>query len=189
MKKTLMTAALLFSALAYAGAPPAARPEAAAARAAQASAQPGAQPGADGRDDRREEREKRVRMMMVVGLAEALNLSEAEALRMGDKVKGLEERRRPVREQMMEGMKTLKAASDGDPAALPNVDNAVQRVLDGRVQMAQLDKEAFATLSKDLPPQKRAQLAVFLARFHQKAAGMGGGKGRWGGRGARHELP
>jgi hypothetical protein len=69
----------------------------------------------------------------------------------------------------------LKAASDGDPSALPQVDAAVQRVLDGRQQMAQLDKEMFAGLSAGLTPQKRAQLAIFLAKFHQGAARMKGG--------------
>ena len=162
--KTALLTALLTSNLALAAAPPAAR-------------MPRGELSDEDRADRREERERRVRMMFVVGLAEALGLTEAEALRLSDKVKGQEEKRRPVREQMLEAMRTVKAAADGDPAALPQVDQAVQRVLDGRQQMAALDKELFAVLSKDLSPQKRAQLAVFLAKFTQEFRGKGG-KGR-----------
>jgi Spy/CpxP family protein refolding chaperone len=175
MKKTLLTAVMLCSAVAFAAPPPAGRPP----------PQGGPLQG-DERGQHREEREKRVRMMLVVGIADALSLTEAEALRMGDKIKGFEDRRRPVREAMHESMKTLKAASDGDPAALPQVDAAVQKVLDGRQQMAQLDKEMFAGLSQGLTPQKRAQLAIFLARFHQgvgKMKGQGGQGRRAHGRG------
>ena len=166
--KTLFTAALLMTTLAIAAPPPVAK-----------GPPPGAQGGPMQGDHgaRREEREKRMRMMLVVGIADALSLTEAEALRLGDKIKGFEDRRRPVREQMHESMKVLKAASDGDPSALPQVDAAVQRVLDGRQQMAQLDKEMFAGLSQGLTPQKRAQLAIFLARFHQQAGKMMKGEG------------
>lgn len=173
--KTVFAAAVLLTSLALAAPPPG------------ASRNPAGQPGqADGaQGGRREERERRARMLFVVGAAEALNLTEAEALRLGDKLKGYEERRRPVREQMHEGMKVLRAASQGDTAALPQVDAAVQRVLDGRAQMAQLDKEMFAGLSQGMTPQRRAQLAVFIARFHQAAAKLKGGEGH----GRRHGRP
>lgn len=154
--RALVTAVMLCSAAAFAAPPPGGRPPPRAEGMAD-----------DARGERREEREKKVRMMLVVGIADALSLSEAEALRMGEKIKGFEDRRRPVREAMHEAMKTLKAAGDGDPAALPQVDAAVQRVLDGRQQMAALDKEMFAGLSQGLTPQKRAQLAIFLAKFSQ----------------------
>jgi hypothetical protein len=175
--KSLFAAVLMLSAVASAAPPAAARPP-----------PPGASSAPQQNDDaagRREEHEKRVRMMLVVGIAEALSLTEAEALKMGDKIKGFEERRRPVRTQLHESMKLLKNASDGDPVALTQVDAAVQRVLDGRQQMAALDKEMFAGLSQGLSPQKRAQLAIFLAKFHQGMGKRGGGDGhgrRGGGR-------
>jgi hypothetical protein len=175
--KTLLTAVMLCSALAYAAPPAAGRPP-----------PQGAPLSGDERGQHREERQKRMRMMLVVGIADALSLSEAEALRLTDKVKGFEERRRPVREAMHESMKTLKAASDGDPAALPQVDAAIAKVLDGRQQLAQLDKDMFAGLSQGLTPQKRAQLAIFLAKFHQGMGKMKGeGRGRRG-HGPQHGL-
>lgn len=129
----------------------------------------------DLKGERREDRAKRMRMMMVVGLAETLNLNESEALRLSEKLKSFDEKRGPVRDQMHEAMKTLKAAAEGDAAAQGQVDGAVQRVLDGRQQLAGLDKEMFAVLSKDLSPQKRAQLALFLGKFQHQ---MKDSKGR-----------
>jgi hypothetical protein len=169
--KALFAAVLMCSAVASAAPPPAARQP-----NTPVATNPATQ---DDQFGRREEREKKVRMMLVVGIADALSLSEQDALKMGEKVKAFEERRRPVREQLMESMKLLKNASDGDPVALTQVDGAIQRVLDGRQQMAALDKEMFANLSQGLTPQKRAQLAIFLARFHQ-------GMGKMGGRGGEH---
>lgn len=137
-------------------------------------------PGGVGDDGaRRAERERKVRTMLVVGMAEALQLNEQEALRMSDKIKLLDEKRKPLRDAMGESMRTIKAAADGDPTALTQVDAAMDKVLSGRQQMAALDKEMFQVLGKDLTPQKRAQLAVFLA--HLGKGGREFGKGRRGG--------
>ena len=159
MKKLLMLAVVVVSSVSFATAPPPAR--------------------WDGdKDDRKEEVTKKLHMMLVVGIAEALSLNETEALKLSDKLKGFEEKRRPVREAMVDALKTLKAASDGDATAAAQVDGAVQRLFDSRLQMAQMDKDMFAGLSRDLAPQKRAQLAIFLAKFHAEARGWKGGKGR-----------
>ena len=121
---------------------------------------------------------RHARLKYVVEIAEALELSEADALKLSEKLKGLEVRRQPVRQAMHQAMKAVKAAADGDAAALKDVDANVQKVLDGRAQMAVMDKELFTTLSKDLSPQQRAKLAVVLAKIH----GEGGKKGRRAGR-------
>lgn len=135
--------------------------------------------------------ERRMRLMFVVGLADALSLPEAEALKLADKVKGFHERRKPLRQDMHEAMKTLKAAADGDAAAQGKVDAAMTKILDGRAQMAAIDRELYQALARDLNPQKRAQLALFLAHFQKEMrggpGGGHGGKGRFrhhGGRGA-----
>ncbi|MBL8956528.1 MAG: hypothetical protein JNK82_37485 [Myxococcaceae bacterium] len=133
-------------------------------------------------EERREGHEKRMRMMLVVGIAEALSLSEAEAIRLADKIKTFDDKRKPLREQMFTSMKLLKAAADGDAASLPKVDQATTALLDLRQQMAAVDKEMFLTVSKDLTPQKRAQLAIFLAKFMREGKGHGM-------RGGRHHAP
>ena len=78
-------------------------------------------------------------------------------------------------------MKVLKAAADGDSVALGKVDQATNTLLDVRQQMAVVDKEMFIGVSKDLKPQQRAQLALFLAKFMHQAKGGGFDK-----RGGRH---
>lgn len=180
MKQMIAAAVLAVSAVSFAGPPPPAQ---------KAGQQPtAAQPQFGGWDDergedRREEHAKRMRMMLVVGMAEALSLSEAEAIRLADKIKTFDDKRKPLREQMFESMKVLKAAADGDQVALGKVDQSTTALLDLRQQMAAVDKEMFLTVSKDLTPQKRAQLALFLAKFmhERKGGGMRGGRHHRGG--------
>lgn len=163
MKKLVMTLVAVLS-MAAVAAPPGAKP-------AKWSGDPEKQQA------RMEERETKARMLFVVTVAEALELNEAEALRLSDKVKSIEEKRRPIRQAMFAAMREVKAAADGDQAALAQVDSNVQKVLDGRAQMAAMDKEMFAFLSKDLTPQKKAKLALVLARMHElRGAGMKKGR-------------
>ena len=180
--KALLAAVVTCCALNAFAASPAAPPGGAKDPYAGLKPQRGGPRGDDDRDGPMmggPEREKRMRMMLVVGIAEALSLSEGEALRLSDKIKAFDERRRTVREGMHESMRVLKAAADGDAAAAGQVDGAIQKVLEGRQQMAAVDKEMFLAVSKDLAPQKRAQLALFLAKFqHEAMKHMGGGKGR-----------
>ncbi len=130
------------------------------------------------RADRMEAREREARLMYVVAISEALELNEVEAIKMSEKLKGIEEKRRPLRQQMGEAMRSLKDAADGDATALTQVDANVARVLDGRAQMAAMDKELFSTLSQGYPPQKRAKLALVLGRLNHEMKGMKKGRHR-----------
>jgi len=115
------------------------------------------------------EAEKRMRIARVVGLAEELELDSAQALKMDESLRKFDERRRPLMQQVRESAQILERASDGDNTALSQVEQAAQRAFDARAQLAALDREMFQSLSKDLPPQKRAKLALFMARFDNKA--------------------
>jgi len=143
---------------------------------------PGPGPGGKGfdREERREERmenrEQKARLMYLVAISEALELSDADALKMSDKLKAIEEKRRPLRQQMGEAMKSLRDASEGDQAALGQVDANVQKVLDGRAQMAAMDKDMVTQLAQGLTPQKRAKLAVGVARRGPEMKGMKKGR-------------
>ena len=134
--------------------------------------------GPEDRADRMEARQRQARLMYVVAISEALELSEAEALKLSEKIKAVEEKRLPLRQAMGEAMRSLKAAADGDQAALAQVDTNVARVLDGRAQMASMDKELFATLAQGYPPQKRAKLALVLGRLNHEMKGFKRGRGR-----------
>ena len=119
-------------------------------------------------DDDAERAEKRTRMMRVLGLAEDLELNESQALRMAETMRQFDERRRPLMEQVRESAQLLRRASEGDASVQSQVEQAVQRVFDARAQLATLDREMYQALSRDLPPQKRAKLAIFMARHEGK---------------------
>ena len=174
MKTKLMMSMLLCGALtAFAAPPPAGK-----------GAGPGSEKGKWGgedREERMEAREREARLMYIVSISEALELNEAEALKLSDKLKAIEDKRRPLRQAMGEAMRSLKDAADNDATALAQVDANVQKVLDGRAQMAVMDKELFSSLSQGYPPQKRARLALVLARLNHEMKGFK--KGRHGGGG------
>lgn len=137
----------------------------------------------DDSDERAEQRERRHRMMMVMGISDALELTEAETIKLSERMKAVHEKRQPVRKEMGEAMKALRDAAQGDQAALAKVDANVQKVLDGRAKMATLDKELFGQLAQGLNPQKKAKLALALGRMNHE---MRGGPGRFdGARGPR----
>ena len=165
MKTKLLTTILLCSSLAAFAAPPPAAPPGKGDKGKWAD-----------REERMEEREDRMRLMYVLAISEALELNEAEALKVSDKIKAIEDKRRPLRQAMGEAMKSLKDAADNDQVALGQVDANVQKVLDGRAQMAAMDKELFTSLAQGYPPQKRAKLALALARLHMEMKGFKKGR-------------
>ncbi|WP_375761623.1 hypothetical protein [Corallococcus exercitus] len=129
-----------------------------------ALAQPRAQePGA--RDsDRMARAEQRQRLRQVLELADSLELDSAQALKMDETLRRFEDRRRPLREQVRDSARILHQAARGDSAALGQVDAAAQKAFDARAQIAALDRELYQALAKDLSPQKRATLAMVMAR-------------------------
>ncbi|RKH69326.1 hypothetical protein [Corallococcus aberystwythensis] len=136
-----------------------------------ALAQPMAkEPGA--RDTERMARaEQRQRLRQVLELADTLELDSAQALKMDETLRRFEDRRRPLREQVRDSARILHQASRGDSAALSQVDAAAQKAFDARAQIAALDRELYQALAKDLSPQKRAKLAMVMARS-EGAKGM-----------------
>lgn len=191
MKTMLIAVALVVSGAALAASPqptPQPQPQAQPQPQPQGWQRRGEGPGqGPGRDspEARQRREQRTRMMQVVGLSEALGLSTQEALRVDETLRRFDDRRRPFRDQVHESGKVVMDAARGDNAALAQVDQATNRLLDARIQLASLDKELFQALARDLNPQQRAKLALFYARFHKgmkafKARGFEGGDGNEG---------
>jgi hypothetical protein len=119
--------------------------------------------------ERMERRAQRARLSLVMGLAEELELDTAQALKVDETLRKFDERRRPLLEQVRESALILRRAAEGDAAAASQVDSAAQRAFDARAQLAALDREVFQTLSKGLSPQKKAKLALLMAR----SRGMG----------------
>jgi hypothetical protein len=124
---------------------------------------------------RHQRMEQHMRTMRVVGLAEALNLDEAGALKLDAQMRPFDERRSAIHEQMKADRELLEKAADGDPAAAGQVDAALARIFDNGAKLEQINREMLEALSKGLPPQQKAKLAVFLATFkHALEMGHGG---------------
>jgi hypothetical protein len=122
--------------------------------------------------DATERAEKQTRMMRVLRLAEELELNETQALKMAETMRQFDEKRRPLLEQVRDSAQVLRRAADGDTSVQSQVDPAVQRVFDARAQLATLDRDMYQTLSRDLPPQKKARLAIFMAHHEGKLMRM-----------------
>lgn len=148
-----------------------------------------AQPGQGNKDkgardgERMERVEKRQRLRQVLALSDALELDNAQALKMEETLRRFDERRRPLREQVRDAARLLYQASRGEAAALPQVDAAAQRAFEARERIATLDREMYQALAKELPPEKRAKLALTLARTEGKM------RLKWKRHGGGPELP
>jgi hypothetical protein len=161
-----------------------------AVAAPQGGPKSGGPPGPDVDDAARAQMmQKRMRVARTIALAEALDLDDAGAMRARDVMARFDERRAPLRTQIMEAVRVLQDAARGDKAAAGQVDQAVKRLRDARAQMQALDGEMFQQLTQGLSPEKKAKAALFLARFQHRAHRMmmhrghggpweGGGPGR-----------
>ncbi|NTX36530.1 hypothetical protein HUA74_29710 [Myxococcus sp. CA051A] len=132
-----------------------------------ALARPGNREGAEQQPreaERMERAEKRMRLRQVLTLSDALELDNAQALKMEETLRRFDEKRRPLREQVRDAARTLHQAARGDSAALAQVDAAAQRAFEARERIAALDREMYQALAKELAPEKRAKLALALAR-------------------------
>jgi hypothetical protein len=113
--------------------------------------------------------ERRLRMARTLGLAEALDLDEAGTARLNAAMAPYDARRKALLEGLRGDLRTLRqAARQGDPKALAGVDAAVQRLFDARQAALAIDREMFAAVSKGMPPEQVARMALFFARFRQR---------------------
>lgn len=129
-------------------------------------------PGAGPRDGRGrgdpEQAEKRMRLARVLGLAEALDLDAAAALKMGETMARFDDRRLAAHKQARDARQVLRDAARTGKAAPAEVDQALQKIFDARATMLAADRELVAAVTKDLPPEKRARAALFLSRFEER---------------------
>jgi hypothetical protein len=131
---------------------------------------------------------KRMRMVRTIGLAEALDLSEAEALKARDAMSKFDDRRVALGKQMREVGDTLRKAARGDAAAQKGVDEALKRQRDLRGQAQALSDEMFQAVTRDFTPERKAKAALFFHHLRGRMAShmmqlRGGGMGGRGGMG------
>jgi hypothetical protein len=149
---------------------------------------PGTGPGPGPRGNP-EQMEKRMRLARTLGLAEALDLDAAEALKLGESIARFDERRLAAHKLMREGRDVLRRAAQGEKLAAAEVDTAIQKVLDARAQIQGVDREIVATVTKDLAPEKKARAVLFLSKFQNRFGGRGMGPGMHGRAGYRGAGP
>jgi Spy/CpxP family protein refolding chaperone len=120
-------------------------------------------------DPAQERIERRIRMARSLGLAEALELDEAATARLNAAMAPYDARRKALLDAIRGDLRTLRqAARRGDPKALAGVEAAVQRIFDARQAALSIDREMFAAVSKGMPPEQVARMALFFARFRQR---------------------
>ncbi|GEJ57735.1 periplasmic heavy metal sensor [Anaeromyxobacter diazotrophicus] len=144
---------------------------------------PGPMRGGGGPGDGTRIAGQRMRMARTLGLAEALGLDEAQALALRQRTMKLDDRRAAALDRMREAHATLRRAASGEKVAAADVDKAIASDLDARAELSALDRELVGAVTKDLPPEKRARAALFLARFDDRFGPGGGGARGMGGRG------
>jgi len=127
---------------------------------------------------------KRGKLALTLGLAEALDLDETQALKLRDAVEMFHQKRQPLHAQMREAMQVVRKAADGEKVDAAAVDQAIAKLADLRAQAQAADKELVQAVTKDQPPQKKARAVLFLARFQHRMEERMGPMGR-GGRGGR----
>ena len=126
--------------------------------------------------------DSREQMMMTMQLAEAMELDDAATLKLRQTVAQWDAQRAPLRQQTFDQAQVLRRAAKGDTTAYGQVDQTIQKLISLRAQMHQIDQQMFQQLSQGLPPQKKARLALAIARFREATRGMMRG-GRGGPRG------
>jgi len=128
--------------------------------------------------------EKRMRLARTLGLAEALDLDTAQALKLGDTLARFDDRRKVARQQAMDATDVLRDAARGTATPKPTsaqVDGAIAKLLEARAQLQGIDREMLQAVTKDLSPEQKARAALFLGRFresierHMWRPGMMGG--------------
>ena len=137
--------------------------------------------------------EKRMRLARTLGLAEALDLDEQAALKLGQTLSKFDERRAAVRKQLQDSRQVIVRAAKGEKVSGAEVDQAITKALDGRAQIQAINREMVGAITKDLSPEKKARAVIFLAKFQHRFPGGPGmhpgmmGPGRGMGPGMMHQ--
>jgi hypothetical protein len=142
-------------------------------------------PPGDVSPERRARLEQRARLMLTLQVADALELDDAATLKLKDQINRWDAQRAPLRNELIDQAQVLRRAARGDTTAYGQVDAAIKRIIDLRNQLQQTDQAMFQQLSQGLPPQKKAKLALVVARsleairemIHPGRGGPSGGAG------------
>jgi Spy/CpxP family protein refolding chaperone len=137
--------------------------------AALAQGDAASKPGPGGpREPDQARMEKRMRLARTLGLAEALDLDTAQALKLGDTLSRFDDRRKAIRNQAHDARDALRRAAANEKASAAEVDAAVGKLVDARTQLTAVDREMLQAVTQGLTPDRKARAALFLGRFHDR---------------------
>src|SRR5512146_955043 len=125
--------------------------------------------------EQRQEMRRKIRELRQQEMIVRLGLNDAEAARVKAALDKVNQKRDAIRQEIRTNAVIVRDAARGDAAAQGKLDAAIGRLFDARAKMQALDRELFNEVSRGLDPQKKAKLAIALARAH-----MGGKGGRFG---------
>jgi len=121
----------------------------------------------DSSPEERAQLEQRARLMATMQIAEALGLDDAATLKLKDTLTRWDTQKAPLRQEMLDLAQVLRRAGRGDTTAYNQVDPAIKRIQEIRTQLQQIDQALFQQLSAGLPPQKKAKVALVMAKLPQ----------------------
>lgn len=128
--------------------------------------------------EERAQLEQRARLMATMQISEALGLDDPSTLKLKDTLTRWDVQKAPLRQEMFDLAQTLRRAGRGDTTAYGQVDPAIKRIQEIRAQLQQIDQSLFQQLSTGVSPQKKAKLALVMAKLPQAMREMvKGGKG------------
>ena len=122
-------------------------------------------PQGQGAGPPREKFERRQRMIRVIQISEDLHFTDAESLKLNEQLTHFDVRRLPLQRELTQQVQLLRRAAQGDASTFAQVDTALTRAQQLKAQIQGVDVELFTALSKGMTPQKKAQLALTLARL------------------------
>lgn len=117
---------------------------------------------ADVQRERREKLLRRAHTIMVMELGDRLGLESAAVIQLTQRLKKFDDERVTLRLENLDLVKRLKAAGD-KPS--PEVVEAVKKIAANRVRLAQVDEAELNDLLSQVPPEKAAQVALFVGEF------------------------
>ena len=127
--------------------------------------------------------EGRMRLYLVLRMADRLGLSDEKALAVDHVLMQMGEKREALRDQRSDLEKQIRQALDQakpDDAALAKL---VERAMDLHKQQGKLAEESFAALKKILTVEEQAKLVLLRSEMHRefRGHGWGGHRGHEGG--------
>lgn len=116
----------------------------------------------------REKVVRKTRLRRTLQVAEALELSDQDALRLSETLAKFDAQREALMEQMMNAGMTLRRAARGDTAAYGQIDQATQQFVDAKTGLLHLDRQALDVVARELKlgPDQKARLALSFGGAH-----------------------